>query len=545
MAVSTTVKLSSVGLYSKLAEIGITVGIILSIILLQCVWLFQSIGQKIALVNLFPAALLITVWVLFISHYYASRLTLRILLILPVLILSLRLPVTISHELHLINWLMLVLMLGTIVRQVLTSFSGSADKIYLLLTFVILSANTFHHLGTDSPFTYTFRISNQVASNFTGEHNNASWECQYDQKKYPVHCDARHFSMSERIFTEPNYDASQSVVLQRFLHGYLNSLVGLEGTRYWGNLALNMSFWFLACACIYRICCLLKLEKDIAAVSMLCCASAWGFVSMVAQPAPYLLAYAYAIIVIWASLELIFNELGRRRSIFFIVLIASIILVYDAYQMILVSAVLLFLHKKRSAAVSVFLLQFLFTAVWNYFSLKMVLGTQGELTSDSHSIANISLDITTWLEIVKTFNFSQAFHFSSVGMQAYLYGNLFFAAIAAWAYIFGLNRPKIIAPEQRTLLLMLIVINTVVIVCAIFIVPQMFRWSPITGMQPRILFYSFPINIIALNLILFPYLKKTLWIVPVVLLVVANLNLTGLASIDMVFDYGRFGVFWK
>jgi hypothetical protein len=519
--------------------------IIVAAVFLQYVWLAQTIGRQIAAVNFFPAVVLITVWTLFISHYYAAKPFHRILFLLPAFILCLRLPVTLSHSLQVVNWLMVATMVGTVLRQVLISLPARAEKIYLLIAFAVLCTNAIHHIGLNSPYTYTFRLSNEVSSNFKGIDNYDTFECTYYQAKHPVHCDAAHFVASERLFTEPSYDPSESVVLQRFLHGYLNSLVELEGTRFWGNLALNITYWFFACACVYRICRLLSLDKEIAGLSILCCASAWGFVSMVGQPEPYLLAYAYALIVIWATLELIYSELDRRRTILFVVLIASIVMVYDAYQMILISVFLLFFHKKRSEALAIFLLQFVFTAMWSLFSLKMVLGTQGNITSASHSIANLTLDIKTWLGIIKTFNVSEAFRLAGIGARAYIYGNLYIGALAAWAYIAGLNRPKSVTPEQKTFLLMLIVLNVLVLASAIFIVPQMYHWSPNTGMQPRIMFYSFPINMIAFMVIASRWLKKYAWTVPALLLIVANINLTGLASIDMVFDYGLFGIYWK
>jgi hypothetical protein len=541
MAATLTARQPGERSYIALADIGI----IAVIVLLQYVWLNHTLGHKVALVNLLPAMVLIAVWTLFISHYYAGKPFLRILLLLPAFVLCLRLPVTLSHSLQVVNWLMVVMMLGAVLRQVLLSFPAQAEKIYLLIAFAVLFTNAIHHIGLDSPYTYTFRLSNQLSSAFTGIDNNSTWECSYFEEKYPVHCDARHFVASERIFTEPSYDPSESVVLQRFLHGYLNSLAELEGTRFWGNLALNIIYWFFACACIYRICRLLALDKEIAGLSMLCCASGWGFVSMVAQPAPYLLAYAYALVVIWATLEMIYNELDWRRTILLIVLIASIVMIYDAYQMILISVVLLFFHKKRSAALSIFLLQFAFTAIWNFFSLKTVLGTQGDVSSDSHTLSNLTLDITTWLRIIKTFNFPQGLHFAFKGIQAYVYGNLFIGALAAWAYIAGLNRPKSTTSEQKTFLLTLVVLNLLVLASAIFIAPQMLRWATDTGVQPRIMFYSFPINMIALVLIASRWLKKYTWAIPAFLLVVANINLTGLVSIDMVFDTGLFGIYWK
>src|SRR5688500_10183297 len=109
------------------------IGTIIAIVLLQYVWLAQSIGQKLAFVNLFPAVLLITVWTLFISHYYSGRTSQKILRMLPVVILCLRLPVTVSSDLQFVNWLMYLVMAWTVIRQILTSMPEKMERIYLLL----------------------------------------------------------------------------------------------------------------------------------------------------------------------------------------------------------------------------------------------------------------------------------------------------------------------------------------------------------------------------------------------------------------------------
>jgi len=273
---------------------------------------------------------------------------------MPVLILNLRLPVSVLRDFQVVNWLMYLIMVATVGRHILTMFSTPKEKLFLILTVILLTVSAVTHLGLDSPYTYTFRMMNGLSSSYVGTDNNSTWECAYEGAQYPVHCDSRHFVASEKIFTEPNFDPSYSVVLRRFLHGYLNSLAGLEGTRWWVSLGLNFMFWFFACMCIYRICILLKQSNRVAGLSMLCCASGIGFIDMLAQPSPYVLAYAYGPFVLWATMELIYSKLDKWRIALFVTLIASSIMAYDAYQLILVSVLLLFLHKKQHAAILIF-----------------------------------------------------------------------------------------------------------------------------------------------------------------------------------------------
>ena len=92
---------------------------------------------------------------------------------------------------------------------------------------------------------------------------------------------------------------------------------------------------------------------------------------------------------------------------------------------------------------------------------------------------------------------------------------------------------------------MLITLNGLAILSLIFIAPQMQALSPSSGMQARIAFYTFALNLLALTSIFVPKLNKQAWLIPLLLFALANINLTGLASIDLLFDYGRVGVFWK
>ncbi|MDF3037168.1 MAG: hypothetical protein K0S28_2442 [Paucimonas sp.] len=520
-------------------------GVIAGFALVQFLWLHFLAGPRIALINLYPAIFLIAVWTLFVTTYYADRILVRNLLLLPVLVLCLRLQVTWFQGMQVLNWAMCLVMVAAVAYRFARIFDTRVGKIFLLLAGVVVLTNAAHHTGLDSPYTYTFRVLNEQPSGYTGVDNNSTWECAYERPQYPVHCDARHFVASERIFTEADFDPSYSVLLQRFLHGYVNSLAGMEGTRWWVNLGVNFTFWFFACVCVYRISRLLKQSENTSGMAMLCCASGLGFIDMFAQPSPYLMAYAYAPIVIWATLEMIFREPDRVRTTLFVLIISSVVMVYDAYQLILVSVLLLLINKKRFEAGAVFLLPLVFTLLWKYFSLDMVLGTRGEISNDTSTGSLLKLDVESWLLIVKLLNFPQFAQFAGNGILTYLYGNVIIGALAAWGYLFISGRKGWDVPEQKNLLVLLFTFNLLMMAAMIFVAPHMMLLSPSSGMQPRMAFYTYPINMIALAILASRWLRQYAWIMPLMLLIVANINLSGWASLDMLFDYGRIGMFWK
>lgn len=518
---------------------------IATMVAIQFIWLAATFSTKIAAVNLLPATVLITVWTLFVTQRHANNPSTRNWLLLPVLLLNMRLPVTIAQGFELLNWALCLIMAITVIRRIYEALDGKTERVFLIIAAVLVLFQTATHLGMDSPYTYTFRLVFDVPPGYTGVDNNQTWECPYEAPEYVVHCDTRHFVASEKIFTEPNYDPSFSVILQRFLHGYFNSLAGLEGTRFWVNICVNALFWFFACAAIFRVAKLLKQNNVVAGFAMLFVATGVGFVDMVGQPMPYHLAFAYGPIALWGTMELIYGELTRRRAALMIIIIASVLMIYDAFQLIFALCLVLFLHKKRYTAGIIFGLAVLFTTTWRQFSMKMVLGTQGDLTSYAATSQLLKLDFNTWFGVIKAFDITAALHMSNLGVQSYLYGNLIIGALAAWAYVAGVGRIKPATAETRTFLMALIAIHVLVLLSTLFVVPQMMSISGKTGMQPRLSFYSYPISMIALAIISVKYLKQYAWVVLVLLFVMANINLTGLATIDLLFDYGRIGIFWK
>ena len=63
-------------------------------------------------------------------------------------------------------------------------------------------------------------------------------------------------------------------------------------------------------------------------------------------------------------------------------------------------------------------------------------------------------------------------------------------------------------------------------------------------MQPRLAFYSYPINIVALCYLASQIRPRAVFAVPVALFILANIDLTGFASQSMMFDYGRLAWYW-
>ena len=284
----------------------------------SCLWISIFISIKVGLVNILPTFVFVAIWYFFIKVYFSPE---NFRFFFPLgFILTLRLPLTISSHLEIFNWLIYISVITLIFSRIFNYFKLRKKLVILGITTLIIFFNSFTHLGLNSPYTYSFRLMNNLESNYiAGEDNNATWECHYEQSYFVVHCDARHFIASEKIFTEPKYDASFSVLLRRFFYGYLNSLIGIEGNRFIASFILNSIFWLFACVALFRICDLTNLDETIADISMLCCASSWGFVSFVAQPMSYLVAYAYASIIIWATIEIIFTtEFKKIMFVFFI-----------------------------------------------------------------------------------------------------------------------------------------------------------------------------------------------------------------------------------
>jgi hypothetical protein len=523
---------------ARVATDAATVVVLMTI---QFLWLCGFIDHWVALINLLPTAMFFAMWTSFASHCYANDVRRRLLLLLPALVLTLRLPLTLSPVLEPLSWLLVCGMAGFVVLRLGKTFRQAGELRYLLLTAALVGVNTLTHTGLDSPFTYTFRLINGLPSAFAGADDDRTWECAYERPDYAVHCDARHFIASERIFTEPHFDASYSVVLPRFWSGYLNSLVGIEGHRWLASLLVNAVFWLLACLAVHRVATLLQQSRQTAAIAMLSCASAWGFVSMVAQPAPYALAFAYGVFVVWATVELVLGE--HELWPLLPLVIVSVVMVYEAYPLLLASALFLLFYRRYKTAAVVLLGPLVLTLLWRFVFLRMVLGTEGALDDSASGVSNLALDFGTWWQALITFDVAQLGRLALFGIGAYLIGNLLIGSVAAGFYVAVRIKEQGRAAWQEPYVRLLVYLNGAVLLATLFVAPQMRHWSPNTGMQPRLAYFTYPTNLIALAAL--PFTKKHLWLVPVLLFLLANIDLTGLATLPLLFDYGALQLVWK
>lgn len=518
----------------------------------QCIWMSFFISTKVGLINLLPTFIYLSIWYFFcktqLEHRYYW------IFFLLGFSLTLRLPITISPQLEFTSWIIYFSMIGLIGSKFFRYFQERKQLIVLGLAIVIVFFNSFTHLFLDSPFIYSLRLVSNLPSNYISQKdNNSTWECAYENKNLPVHCDMRHFIPSEKIFTEPNYDPSFSVFLNRFFYGYINSLVGVKGHRFFMSISLNIFVWISASVAIYRIGEIANLNSKALGIGMICCASSWGFVHFVGQPSPHLTAFAFASIILWATLELIYNQSFNRPLL--ILLIISGSLIYDIYPLILISSLLLIIHKRPVLGVLIPLLSIIFNVFWKYICLQQVLGTLGNITNISSPSSNLIYSFQNWLKAVLSFDFARIWQFIANGFMAYLYGGMIFGAIASTGLIIYLwirKKDNLNSEDNQLLLTISTCSCSVMLIAMFFVSSQSEIWSP-TKFIPRFAFYTYPVNTLAIAFFADKFIGKFTnswinnwgYIAPVLTFVVANLTITHLASVSVFFEYGLVRIYWQ
>ena len=520
------------------------IGIILIGLISQYFWTSIFISTKVGLLNLLPTLVFICLW------YWFTKLSLQIRYsrwyFLLGFLITLRLPIAIAPQLEFISWLLYLSIIGLVGYKFFEYFKQRKQLLVLWLTIVIVFFNSFTHLFLDSPFTYSFRLASNLPSNYiTGKDDNLTWECSYENSNLAVHCDMRHFIASEKIFTETNYDASFSVFLNRFFYGYLNSLVGIQGHRWFMSFSLNVFLWISACIAIYRIAEIAGLAQIIQNISIFCCASSWGFVHFVAQPSPHMAAFAFSAIILWATLELIRDEFSNPSLL--VLLIVSGSLIYDVYPLILISTLLLLIYKRPILGILIPLLSITLNICWKYISLQQILGTVGNIQNMSSPSSNLSYSFQNWTKAILSFDFGRIGHFLSSGFMAYLYGGMIFGAIASTGLLIYLivTKKNVENTESNQLLFTVSACFCAVILIAMFFVAaQSEIWSP-TKFIPRFAFYIYPVNTLAIAFFASKLLNKWGYIVPIATFVVANSTIIKLASMSAFFEYGLVGIYWQ
>jgi hypothetical protein len=522
------------------------IGIILFFVLIQWYWISAFISLKVALLNVLPALVFIGMWYFFAKNTLSLKYS-RLYFIFGFLI-TLRLPVTVLPQLEALNWLLYLSMISLIWYKFFKYFQEKKQITVLYLTIAIILLNSFTHMFLDSPLTYSFRTLNHEPSNYISQKDNdTTWECSYEYSNLPVHCDMRHFIPSEKIFTEPDYDPSFSVFLTRFFYGYLNSLVGVQGHRWFMSFSLNIFLWISACIAIYRIGEIVNLTEKMCKTSMLCCASSWGFVHFVAQPSPHTAAFAFSAIILWATLELIHEEF--QNPILLALLIISGSLMYDVYPLILISTILLLVYKRVALGILIPILSIALSLIWKYVSLQRVLGTLGNITHISSPSSNITYSFQNWIKAIVNFDLSRIWQFIANGFMSYLYGGMIFGAIASTGLLIYLviNNKEIKIDDDKHYKLLFNISACfcgVILTAMFFVAAQSEIWSP-TKFIPRFAFYLYPINTIAIAFFSDKLINRWSYVIPVLTFMVANSTIFKLASMSVFFEYGLVGLYWQ
>lgn len=544
-------------------QLILDLGIIAAFTIAQCAWMTVFTSNRVGLVNLLPTFVFLGIWYFFTRFNLKKKYFWWCFVI--GFVLTLRLPLTISRSLEPMNWGIYAITVGLIFQRIINYFKSEQKLILLCITVALVLFNSFTHISLNSPFTYSFRlVLGQPSHHISGQDNNATWECPYDftgeSTEIVVHCDMRHFIASEKIFTLSTYDASFAVFLKRFFYGYLSSLTGFEGHRWFASFILNIIFWLLTCAAVFRICILTNLDRlngHISAIATLCCATSWGFVSFVAQPSPYLLAYTFTAVMIWISLEIICNsqedssqKLDFRQLALFASIMFAASLTYELYPVSLACITLLLIYRQFAISAVIIAGQILLPLLWSRVFLEKILGTIGVQEGVAQ---NIPMSIKAWVDIFTHLNYSQATNFIVKGALSFLYGGMIFGVLATVAFIIYLfiqlrmKHADWDAANYRSYRIVLIACCIFFIqffLAGIFIAPTAQFWSP-TGMLPRFLYYTYVINTIAIAVISSMAIKKYAYIVPVLTFAVANVSLFGIASITYFSDYGVIGLYWK
>jgi hypothetical protein len=527
-------------------------GVILALTSVQFIWMTLFISFKVGLINFLPTLIFLTIWYLFVQveikpKYFWFCFSLGWLI-------TLRLPLTIARFLEPLQWFLYFIVAGLVLYKIVQYYRLRQQLALLIVTTIIILFNSLSHISLNSPYTYSFRIVNNLPSAYASNvDNNSTWECPYESSTFMVSCDMRHTIAVEKIFTDAKYDASFSVYLLRFYYGYLSSLIGFDGHRWIASLTLNLLFWLFACAALYKTCILTKLSKRAAAIAMLCCASSWGFVSFVGQPAMYLAAYAFAAIMIWSTLEIVYSQ-SIKKQILFSLIIVSGCLIYDVYPLTLSCLTLIFISKKYFTVTSILFVQVLLNLLWSKFFLEKVLGSIGN-QKNSGNVHDIKNSLDAWINVASKLDITQATEFIGKGTQAYIYGGMVFGVVASSIFIICLlivvlnkkergdgsgllslipspisisllisSSDKSAENSNRLLLVFSCSICFLVLLSTIFINPASHHWSPNSGMMPRLAFYTYPINTIAIAVLADVIVRNKAFIVAVITFLISNTN---------------------
>jgi hypothetical protein len=511
---------------------------------IQCIWMSVLTSLQVGLINILPTFMFLAMWYLFTKLEYKKYFWICFSV---GFILTLRLPLTLSRGLEPFSWIVYIVLIGLVIYKIATYFQQNKKLLLVAIAALIVLHNSFAHVSLNSPYSYVFRVRDNLPSQYSsGTDNIKTFECRYEGKDMITSCDMGTYTDIERIFTDRDFNnASANFYLRRFFFSYLSSLIGYPNNRWIASFSINLLLWLFACASVYKICLLVNLGENVAVIAMLICASGWGFIHFVGQPGAYLASYAYSAIALWASIILIGTKDVYKTALMLLIILSGTI-IYDVYPIALACAFLAIAYKRFVEAGVIVIGQIVLAFLWRNIFSENILGTSG--TNITTSLITNSLE--TWKSIFLQLNFQQAFHYISHGTLSFVFAGFIFGTIASIFTIYKLATKYFKEDSQNrdtnnlTLLVIYTSLSVLILLSSIYLAPEVKLWTTY-GLQPRFAYYTYPIDAIALSIIANTNFKKFSFVLPVVAFLIANMDITGLVSVALFFDFGFWGIYWR
>jgi hypothetical protein len=165
----------------------------------------------------------------------------------------------------------------------------------------------------------------------------------------------------------------------------------------------------------------------------------------------------------------------------------------------------------------------------------------------------LSYNLNIWLTLVTQFDYTNALKYLLRGIQSLIYSGLIFGTVAALivfiyllfkSYKEGTHLIKNGEDQIEKLFLWSLFLYLLTFLSVVFLIPQTSIFSP-ESIQPRLAFYTYPINTIAIALIFDRLIGKYAYVIPLFTFIISNIDLSGLAIVSLFFDYGSIQFTWK
>ncbi len=175
--------------------------------------------------------------------------------------------------------------------------------------FLLLVLQAWLHLSMRSPYVYLTHFEQPESINY--------WYAQYlfPDMKGAVNADYKaYYRPMDDLFLgvtplDPDSKTESTMIRRAYPH-YISTQASYFFSPYYVYLFLNISLWFLACLCTYRLAVLLW-NRRVAVYAAAMVGTGPGFIMFVAQPMSYLAGYAVVIMLILLLEEALIRKQDR------------------------------------------------------------------------------------------------------------------------------------------------------------------------------------------------------------------------------------------